>query len=75
MKLTYKIWMIFGPLLPLNSEGKLIFEPYKGFMTDLHELKYLENEVKNGRQLRNIIDELELKIINNSMKWEQGERW
>lgn len=75
MKFSYKVWLIVGSILPFNENGKLIFEPYKGFMSDLHKLKYLENEMKNGRQLKSTVDNLELKIINNTMKWKQGERW
>jgi hypothetical protein len=75
MKLSYKVWLVGGPLLPFNKEGKLIFEPYKGFMTDLHELKYLENEMKSGRKLKSAVDNLELKIMNNTTKWKQGQRW
>lgn len=75
MKFSYKVWLAVGPILPFNKEGKLVFEPYKGFMADLHELKYLENEMINGRQLKSAVDSLEFKIMGNTMKWKQGERW
>jgi hypothetical protein len=75
MKLYYRFWMAFGSILPFDRDGKLIFEPYKGFMSDLHDLKYAENETKHGRQLITNVQEIEYRIVHNTVKWEHGDRW
>ncbi|GEM_PF-4146571 len=48
MRLKYTLWLWFYKYLPYNKDGKLIFEPYKGFIYDLYsiaDLEYQLNEV------------------------------
>jgi hypothetical protein len=75
MKMSYKLWLLFGDILPFNGSGKLVLEPYKGFMSDIHELKFIENEIKQHRKQPHDKAVLENKINTNTTRWKQGERW
>lgn len=91
MKLKYRLWLWLYKQLPHNRGGKLIFEPYKGFIVDLFSIKELENQlcelyrnitfmsggtaIQKEAEILNQIESLHNKIETDSKKWKYGERW
>jgi hypothetical protein len=91
MELKYLLWLWFYKYLPYNKDGKLIFEPYKGFIYDLYSIADLENQlnelygdiscisggtlVQKEAELLNQIGYFHYRIKTNTQKWKHGERW
>lgn len=73
MKLSYKLWLLIYRFVPFNRDGKLIFEPYKGFIYDIEMLKMLESKHMSNDLYE--IANLKRRIIENKIKWKHGERW
>jgi hypothetical protein len=48
VKLKYKLWMLVYKRVPFNKEGKLMFEPYKGFIHDIKAIEDLEARIKDN---------------------------
>lgn len=79
MKLSYVFWLNIGKYFPLNSDGKLIGEPYKGFIVDVAQLNNLEVQIRahctNTESLITQRADLEAKIQYNKQLWKNGSRW
>lgn len=45
MRFYWEVWLAVHKYLPYTKGGKLIFEPYRGFIWDLVELSQLENDI------------------------------
>lgn len=91
MKLKYTLWLWFYKYLPYNKDGRLIFEPYKGFIYDLFSIENLEDQlrelygnipfmsggtaIQKEADILNQIECLHYRIKTNSKKWKRGERW
>ncbi len=91
MRLKYRLWLWFYKYLPYNKDGKLIFEPYKGFIYDLYSIEDLEDQLRKldedgpfmsvgtwGQKEVEILDQINYfhYIIKiNTRKWKLGERW
>jgi hypothetical protein len=75
MKSSYRIWLNTYTHIPYGRSGKLIGEPYKGFIFDINELDLIEKRGYSCEGDHQKYIDIENKIQYNTLLWKSGVRW